>query len=192
MDSIHILIWWYGVLFSFLRNNEWIALWVEGLALVAIFFWGRKDAKADHEETLEQIRLTRQQIESSQNSERAWLVAELVPICAQFSGQWCRPIADGWIRLTVEEPSEREEWHVRYSLLRELIDELIIAAIGHNNKVKDYRGVAEVFVRCYWRAGWCYTINEHPIPTAGHLAWTIMTRLCAQPPAKTQGSTPLA
>jgi hypothetical protein len=103
MDSIHILIWWYGVLFSFLGNNEWIALWVEGLALVAIFFWDRKDAKADHEETLNQIRLTRKQIEISQNAERAWLVAELVPICFQFDGRWCRPIGGGWTQLSHNE-----------------------------------------------------------------------------------------
>jgi hypothetical protein len=34
-------------------------------------------------------------------------------------------------------------------------------------------------------------INEHPIPTAGRLAWTIGTRLCAQPPAKNSRSTPI-
>ena len=84
MDSIHILIWWYGVLFSFLRNNEWIALWVEGLALVAILWSDHQNAKANRHEMLEQIRLTRQQIAISQNAERAWLVAELVPIYFRF------------------------------------------------------------------------------------------------------------
>ena len=78
MDSIHILIRRCGVVFSFLRNNEWIALWVEGLALVAIFFWDRKDAQSDHQETLQQLSLAHQQIsvgqkqvEASQNAERA-------------------------------------------------------------------------------------------------------------------------
>jgi hypothetical protein len=84
VDAIQVLFWWYGLLFSFLKNNEWIALWVEGLALVAIFYWDRKDAKVDHEETLEQITLARQQIaigqkqvEASHNAERAWLITEL-------------------------------------------------------------------------------------------------------------------
>jgi hypothetical protein len=85
MDSIHILIRWCDVVFSFLRNNEWIALWVEGLALVAIFYWDRKDAQSDHQETLQQLSLARQQIsvgqkqvEASHNAERAWLMTELV------------------------------------------------------------------------------------------------------------------
>jgi hypothetical protein len=56
------LLWWYGTLFSFLKNNEWIALWVEGLALVAIFIWDRKDAADQHKETLEQHAIWRRQI----------------------------------------------------------------------------------------------------------------------------------
>ena len=56
------LLWWYGQLFSFLKNNEWIALWVEGLALVAIFIWDRIDAADQHEKTLEQHAIWRRQI----------------------------------------------------------------------------------------------------------------------------------
>jgi len=71
------LLWWYGQIFSFLKNNEWIALWVEGLALVAIFIWDRRDAKNQHKETLRQIELAQDQIKISQNAERAWVLTEL-------------------------------------------------------------------------------------------------------------------
>jgi hypothetical protein len=71
------LLWWYGQIFSFLKNNEWIALWVEGLALVAIFIWDRRDAKNQHKETLKQIELAQDQIKISQNAERAWVLTEL-------------------------------------------------------------------------------------------------------------------
>ena len=46
MDSIHILIWWCGICWNFLKQNEFLALWLEGLALVAIFIWDRIDAHA--------------------------------------------------------------------------------------------------------------------------------------------------
>jgi hypothetical protein len=85
MDALHFLCWWYLELFRFLKHNEWIALWIEGIALVAIFWYDRRDAQADHEETVEQLRLTRQQIgisrkqvEASENAERAWLTTELL------------------------------------------------------------------------------------------------------------------
>lgn len=63
------LLWWYGVVFSFLKNNEWIALWVEGLALVAIFFWDRKDASDQQRETLEQHAIWRKQIHANRVAE---------------------------------------------------------------------------------------------------------------------------
>lgn len=37
------------------------------------------------------------------NSERAWVIAELVPICVRFGGQWCRPAGDGWAQMIDEE-----------------------------------------------------------------------------------------
>jgi hypothetical protein len=30
MDSIHILIWWYGVCWDFMKQNEFLALWQRG------------------------------------------------------------------------------------------------------------------------------------------------------------------
>ena len=47
---------------DWIKASEPLALWVEGLALVAIFIWDRKDAKDQHEETLEQHAIWRRQI----------------------------------------------------------------------------------------------------------------------------------
>jgi hypothetical protein len=70
---------------DWLAKYEAVAVWLEGIALVAIFIWDRVDAKSAHDETLEQIALVRQQIaitqkqvEVSQNAERAWLMTELM------------------------------------------------------------------------------------------------------------------
>jgi hypothetical protein len=59
------LLWWYGVAFSFLKNNEWIALWVEGIALILIFIWDRKDARDAREESAEQLKVSRDQVEAT-------------------------------------------------------------------------------------------------------------------------------
>jgi hypothetical protein len=66
------------------RTHEWFAIWLEGIALVAIFIWDRKDARSQHKETLSQIAIAKRQAEAAMltaqslvNSERAWLTAHL-------------------------------------------------------------------------------------------------------------------
>lgn len=65
---------------AWLNKYEAIAIWLEGIALVAIFIWDRRDARADHEQMLAQLRIAQQQATASQataqsliNSERAWI-----------------------------------------------------------------------------------------------------------------------
>jgi hypothetical protein len=74
----------FSMVVGWLRNNEWLALWAEGIALVLIFIWDRKDARDAHKETLKQIEIAGQQAEAARitaqsmvNSERAWLTAFL-------------------------------------------------------------------------------------------------------------------
>jgi hypothetical protein len=55
-----------------------IGIWVEAIALVAIFIWDRIDASRDHDETLKQIKLVQDQINISQNAERAWIMTGLL------------------------------------------------------------------------------------------------------------------
>jgi hypothetical protein len=64
--------WW-----EWIKASEPIALWVEGIALVLIFIWDRKDAAKSHKETLRQIDLAQKQIAASHNAERAWVMTEL-------------------------------------------------------------------------------------------------------------------
>ena len=67
-----------------MSTHEWLAIWLEGIALILIFVWDRIDAKGEHEERMLQIEITRQQAEAAKlaaqsvmNSERAWVTADL-------------------------------------------------------------------------------------------------------------------
>src|SRR5437879_6360727 len=76
---------------GWLRAHEFIAIWLEGIALVLIFFWDRLDSQSQHREMLAQIKATEKQIAASEknaaaakataesivNTERAWVMAEL-------------------------------------------------------------------------------------------------------------------
>jgi hypothetical protein len=48
------------------------------------------------------------------NAERAWVVAELVPICVQFGNLWHRPAGSSWASLTTVEVTKGE--HLRHKL----------------------------------------------------------------------------
>ncbi len=76
---------------TWLNKYESIAIWLEGIALVAIFVWDRLDSRKQHEETLAQLRVAQRQVDASLenanaaklaaesviNAERAWVMAEL-------------------------------------------------------------------------------------------------------------------
>jgi hypothetical protein len=72
------------IIWAWLSTHEWLAIWLEGVALVAIFIWDRIDSSISHKQTLEQLEITRQQAQAASNmaqsvlnSERAWLTADL-------------------------------------------------------------------------------------------------------------------
>lgn len=50
---------------NWLRNYDFIAIWLEGAALVAIFIWDRLDSRKQHEETLAQLKVSQEQVEAS-------------------------------------------------------------------------------------------------------------------------------
>jgi hypothetical protein len=62
---------------DWLNKYEAVAVWLEGIALVAIFIWDRIDANHDHKETIAQLKIAQDQIKISQNAERAWVTTEL-------------------------------------------------------------------------------------------------------------------
>jgi hypothetical protein len=89
---------------DWLIKYEAFAIWLEGIALVAIFIWDRIDNHQSHKETLKQMAIMQSQADALVNSERTWVIAELVPICAKFSdGRWRRPAGGSWAILSEEE-----------------------------------------------------------------------------------------
>jgi|SRR5215467_296950 len=78
-------------MWDWLRTHEFIAIWLEGIALVLIFVWDRLDTRKQQREMLAQLSIFKKQVEASQNSaaaakasaaslihtERAWVMGEL-------------------------------------------------------------------------------------------------------------------
>jgi hypothetical protein len=48
------------------------------------------------------------------NSERAWVIAELVPVCVKFGNWWHRPAGNGWAALSQEEVTRGD--HLKHKL----------------------------------------------------------------------------
>jgi hypothetical protein len=78
MWHIVLIVWnWFSA-------NEWLAIWLEGIALVALFILEYRDSRGTRAEMLEQLNIAKQQAEAAKltaesikNSERAWLSASL-------------------------------------------------------------------------------------------------------------------
>src|ERR1700727_26964 len=62
---------------DWLTRYEAVAVWLEGIALAAIFVWDRLEHAKEHKETLAQLGIAQKQIEASHNAERAWVMTEL-------------------------------------------------------------------------------------------------------------------
>jgi hypothetical protein len=62
---------------DWLTKYEAVAIWLEGIALVAIFGLDWWNGRKGHEETLEQLKVAQDQIKISQNAERAWVMTDL-------------------------------------------------------------------------------------------------------------------
>jgi hypothetical protein len=96
---------------GWLRTNEQsIAIWLEGIALVAIFILELVEYKRQgrerieqHKESAAQMAIMQSQADALVNSERAWVVAELVPQAAKFGDHWCRFVGSGHASMTPEE-----------------------------------------------------------------------------------------
>jgi hypothetical protein len=98
-------------------SHQYIAIWLEGLALLAIFIWDRIDSHQQHKQTLAQMEVMQNQTRATEtaanaasksaealiSSERAWIIAELIPICVEFGGLWSRPVGSNWATLSDEE-----------------------------------------------------------------------------------------
>lgn len=56
---------------DWLKAHEYLAIWLEGIALVLIFIWDRLDSRKHHKETLAQLAATEKQVEAAQNNAAA-------------------------------------------------------------------------------------------------------------------------
>jgi|SRR5437016_3660406 len=51
--------------------HQYLALWLEGIALLAIFIWDRIDTSQQHSQTLAQLQVSQKQVEASQEQVEA-------------------------------------------------------------------------------------------------------------------------
>jgi hypothetical protein len=118
-----------SVVWAWLQTHEQsIAIWLEGLALVAIFWLELKEYRRQgaerieqHKESAAQLKIAKHAAEAAKanadaliNAERAWIVAELVPISAKFDKWWHRPAGSGWAAMNEEEVLNGD--HLRHRL----------------------------------------------------------------------------
>jgi len=83
---------------TWLDSHQYLALWLEGIALLAIFIWDRIDASQQHKQTLAQIcasdaaaNAANKSAEALINSERAWVIPELFSQAVKGAdGMWYR------------------------------------------------------------------------------------------------------
>jgi hypothetical protein len=124
-------------MWTWLQTHEQsLAIWLEGLALVAIFglelkeYWRQgADRIEQHKQTLAQIEIMQNQARATEtaanaatksaealiNSERAWIIAELIPQAVRASNnQWFRVLGDTHVQMSTEEVLAGH--HLRYKL----------------------------------------------------------------------------
>src|SRR5229473_1447728 len=109
-------------------SHQYLALWLEGIALLAILIWDVISASQQHKQTLAQMEIMQNQARATEtaanaanksaealiNSERAWVIAELAPQAVRFGDHWCRFVGKGHASLSPEEI--RAGHHLRYKL----------------------------------------------------------------------------
>src|SRR6266851_1264598 len=114
---------------TWLDSHQYLAIWLEGIALLAIFIWDRWDSHQQHKQTLAQMTIMQNQARATEtaahaasksaealiNSERAWIIAELIPQAVRANNkQWFRLVGDSRALMGVEEI--RAGHHLRYKL----------------------------------------------------------------------------
>jgi len=55
---------------TWFQSHEFVAIWLDGIALVAIFVWDRIDSQEQHRETLKQIVNTQRQVEIMEGQQK--------------------------------------------------------------------------------------------------------------------------
>jgi hypothetical protein len=109
----------------FLSNPEW-ALVIVGILTMFVIGWQAVETRRAAQASKQSIGVMERQTKATEdaakaaqasadamiNSERAWVIVELVPICRQFGKWWHRPAGDRWAELSEEEVVKGE--HRKY------------------------------------------------------------------------------
>lgn len=88
---------------TWFNTYQYIAIWLEGIALVLIFVWDRVDSRKQHRETLAQLNVSQAQTNALINSERAWVLVSIqnVPMSSENDvGTMILPIVRNYGRTT--------------------------------------------------------------------------------------------
>jgi len=154
---------------KWLDSHQYLALWLEGIALLVIFIWDRIDASQQLKQTLAQMEIMRNQaratetaanattksVEALINSERAWVVAELIPQGVRFTdNHWYRFMGDKPVAMSTNEllaghhlkyklkftnmgrtPAQIFSFTIRYSCLEEGVTDLPENAGGNQASI---------------------------------------------------------
>jgi hypothetical protein len=89
---------------TWLDSHQYLALWIEGIALLAILIYDVIDGHQQHKQTLAQMEIMQNQARATEtaanattksaealiNSERAWIIAELIPQAVRVHNVWFR------------------------------------------------------------------------------------------------------
>lgn len=110
-------------------SHQYAALWIEGFALLAILIYDIIDGHHQHKQTLAQMEIMRNQARATEtagnaasksaealiNSERAWIIVELVPQAVRASdNQWYRFVGTRHVLMSEDEILAGH--HLRYKL----------------------------------------------------------------------------
>jgi hypothetical protein len=158
-------------------SHQYVALWLEGIALLAIFIWDRIDAYQQHKQTLAQMEIMQNQARATEtaanaatksaqaliNSERAWVIAELIPQAVRASNnQWFRVLGNQHVQMSTEEvlaghhlrykfklkntgrtPAQIVNYTIRYSCLGEGVTDLPENAGGNQASYRSFEHLLE-------------------------------------------------
>jgi hypothetical protein len=90
-----------STLFCWLQAHESLAVWIEGLALVAIFFWDRLDNRSAHKETLKQMAIMHSQADAAKD---AAVAAKANAEAAKLSAQAVLTGERAWVEIKLGPP----------------------------------------------------------------------------------------
>jgi orotidine-5'-phosphate decarboxylase len=109
---------------AWLHDHEYVAVWLEAFALVAIFFWDRLDSRADHQQMLAQLKIAQDQATATKiaaeaakaNADAAKASADAAKSSADMAAQLNRPFVGLSQLLVVSDWRASGAWDVVWAL----------------------------------------------------------------------------